>query len=109
MLFSNWGTTAVAGRLLGLNAKQLKQACGIVLNMMAGSIQSLWDGATTFKLQGVADRNGIFGAQLARNGWTGVDDPLFSHFGFYNVYMKGCKVPDLLTRNLGKKFWGETY
>lgn len=109
MLFSNFGTTAVAGRLLGLNEKQLKHAFGIVLNTMAGSIQSLWDGATTFKFQGMADHNGIMAAHLAKNGWTGVDDPLFSRFGFYNVYMKGCKDPALLTRDLGKKFWGETY
>jgi 2-methylcitrate dehydratase PrpD len=109
MLFSNFGTTAAAGRLLGLNEKQLKHAFGIVLNMMAGSIQSLWDGATTFKFQGMADHNGIMAAHLAQNGWTGVDDALFSRFGFYNVYMKGCKDPDLLTRDLGKKFWGEIY
>ena len=109
MLFSNFGTTAVASRLLGLNETQLKHAFGIVLNTMAGSIQSLWDGATTFKFQGMADHNGILAAQLAKKGWTGVDDPLFSRFGFYNVYMKGCKDPGLLTRDLGKKFWGETY
>lgn len=109
MLFSNFGTTAAAGKLLGLNAKQQKHAFGIVLNMMAGSIQSLWDGSTTFKFQGMADHNGILAAQLAQKGWTGVDDALFSRFGFYNVYMKDCKDPDLLTRDLGKKFWGETY
>jgi 2-methylcitrate dehydratase PrpD len=109
MLFSNWGTTAAAGRLLGLDEKQMKHAFGIVLNMMAGSIQSLWDGATTFKMQGMADQNGILAAELARKGWTGIDDPLFGRFGFYNVYIKGCQDPDLLTRNLGKKFWGETY
>jgi 2-methylcitrate dehydratase PrpD len=57
----------------------------------------------------VADQNGILAAKLAQKGWTGVEDPLLSRFGFYNVYMKGCKDPDLLTRNLGKKFWGETY
>jgi aconitate decarboxylase len=109
MLFSNWGTTAVAGRLLGLDDKQMKNAFGIVVNMMAGAIQSLWDGATTFKIQGAADQNGIFAALLARKGWTGLEDALFSHFGFYNVYMKGCQDPDILTRDLGKKFWGETY
>lgn len=109
MLFSHWGTTAAAGRLLGLDEIQLKHAFGIAVNMMAGAIQSLWDGAHTFKFQGNADRNGIFAAELAKRGWTGVDDPLLSRFGFYNVYMKDCKDPDLLTRKLGEKFWGETY
>jgi 2-methylcitrate dehydratase PrpD len=109
MLFSNWGTTAAAGRLLGLNEKQMKHAFGIAVNMMAGCVQSLWDGATTFKFQGIADQNGIFAARLAKKGWTGVNDPLLGRFGFYNVYFKGCKDPDVLTRNLGKKFCGETY
>jgi 2-methylcitrate dehydratase PrpD len=109
MTLSHFGTTAVAGRLLGLDKKQVKHAFGIVLNMVAGAIQSLWDGATTFKMQGVADRNGIFAAQLAQKGWTGVADPLLSRFGYYNVYARGCKNPELLTRNLGKKYYGETY
>jgi 2-methylcitrate dehydratase PrpD len=109
MSLSHFGTTAVAGRLLGLNKKQMKHAFGIVLNMVAGAIQSLWDGATTFKFQGVADRNGIFAARLARKGWTGVLDPLLSRFGYYNVYAQGCKDPGVLTRDLGRKFWGETY
>jgi hypothetical protein len=40
-------------------------AASIGLNMVAGSIQSLWDGAATFKLgQGTAARNGIFADQL---------------------------------------------
>jgi 2-methylcitrate dehydratase PrpD len=34
---------------------------------------------------------------------------LLSRFGYYNVYARGCKDPDLLTRNLGKKYYGETY
>lgn len=109
MTLNHFGTTAVAGRLLGLDKKQVKHAFGIVLNMVAGAIQSLWDGATTFKMQGVADRNGIFAAQLAQKGWSGVDDPLLSRFGYYNIYAKGCKDQGLLTRNLGKKYYGETY
>jgi 2-methylcitrate dehydratase len=109
MLFSNWGTTAAAGRLLRLNETQMKHAFGIAVNMMAGCVQSLWDGATTFKFQGMADFNGIFAARLAQKGWTGVLDPLLGRFGFFNLYFKGCKDPDALTRNLGKKFWGEIY
>jgi 2-methylcitrate dehydratase PrpD len=109
MSVSHFGVTATAGRLLGLNKKQMKNAFGIVLNMVAGAIQSLWDGATTFKFQGNSDRNGIFATELAQRGWIGVADPLLSRFGYYNVYAQGCKDPGLLTRELGKKFYGETY
>jgi 2-methylcitrate dehydratase PrpD len=109
MTVSHFGVTAATGRLLGLNKKQLKNAFGIVLNMVAGAIQSLWDGATTFKLQGNSDRNGIFAVELAKKGWTGVADPFLSRFGYYNVYAQGCSDPGLLTRELGKKYYGETY
>ena len=109
MTVSHFGVTATAGRLMGLNKKQMKNAFGIVLNTVAGAIQSLWDGATTFKFQGNSDRNGIFAVELAQRGWIGVSDPLLSRFGYYNVYAQGCKDPDLLTRELGKKYYGETY
>ena len=107
---SHLGATATAGRLLGLNQRQMRHAFGIVLNLIASAIQSLWDGATTFKLgQGAASRNGIFSAELAKAGWTGVEDALQSRFGYFHLYAKGCKDPEILTKNLGKTYYGESY
>jgi 2-methylcitrate dehydratase PrpD len=107
---SHLGAVATAGRLLGLNPRQMRHAFGIVLNQIASAIQSLWDGATTFKLgQGTAARNGIFSAELAQSGWTGVEDALQSRFGYFHLYAKGCKDPDILTRDLGKTYYGEAY
>ena len=45
-----FGSIPIAGRIMGLNAHQMRHAFGIGLNMIAGAIQSLWDGAATFKL-----------------------------------------------------------
>jgi 2-methylcitrate dehydratase PrpD len=102
------GATAIAGRLLGLNEKQLRNAFGIVLNQLGGSFQSIWDGATDFKLpQGMSARNGIFAAQLAKAGWTGPEDPLLSKFGYYHLYTEGCIHPDILTKDLGKKYYAD--
>ena len=107
---SHLGATATAGRLIGLNKQQMKHAFGIVLNLISGAIQSLWDGATTFKLgQGTAARNGIFAAELAKAGWTGALDALQSRFGYFKLYAEGCKDPEILTKNLGKTFYGESY
>jgi len=104
-----FGSIPIAGRIKGLNAYQMRHAFGIGLNMIAGAIQSLWDGATTFKLgQGTSARNGIFAAELAREGWTGVEDALLSRFGYYHLYGKGtCDRPEILTQFLGKKFYVE--
>lgn len=107
---SHLGAAATAGRLLCLNKLQMRNAFGIVLNMIASAIQSLWDGATTFKLgQGTAARNGIFSAELAKAGWTGVEDALQSRFGYFFLYAKGCKDTEILTRDIGKKYYGEAY
>jgi 2-methylcitrate dehydratase PrpD len=103
-----FGSVPIAGRIMGLSEYQLTHAFGIGLNMVAGSIQSLWDGAATFKLgQGTAARNGIFAAELAKGGWTGVEDPLLSRFGYYNLYGRGCRKPEILTRFLGEKYYVE--
>ena len=73
------GATAIAGRLLGLNEQQIRNALGIVLSQLAGSVQNVWDGCTIFKLpQGLSARNAIFSAQLAKAGWTGPEDMLLS-------------------------------
>jgi 2-methylcitrate dehydratase PrpD len=103
------GATAIAGRLLGLNKQQMRHAFGIVLNQMAGSMQNVWDGSTTFKLpQGLSARNGIFSAQLAKAGWTGPEDMLLGRYGFYKLYTEGCDNPGFLTKDLGKKYYSDS-
>jgi 2-methylcitrate dehydratase PrpD len=107
---SHLAAVATSSRLLGLNTKQTKSAFGIVLGLIGGTLQCYWDGAPTFKLgQGTAARHGIFAAKLAKKGWSGLDDALFSRYGYFNVYGGGCVDPGILTRDLGKKFYGEAY
>lgn len=102
-----FGATAIAGRLLGLSQEQLIDAFGIVLNQLAGSFQPIHDAAHSFKLaQGLAARDGVFAAELARKGWTGCVDPLLGRYGYFALYCQKCD-PDYLTRDLGKKFYGD--
>jgi len=103
------GATAIAGRLLGLNKRQMRNAFGIVLSQLAGSVQNVWDFSTAFKLpQGLSARNGIFSAQLAKAGWTGPEDILLSRYGYYYLYTKGCQDLDILTRDLGKQYYSDS-
>ena len=105
-----FGATAVAGRLLDLDERQMRNAFGIVLNQLAGSMQNCWDGVTTFKMQqGISARNGIFAAQLAKAGWIGPEDALFSKFGYYQIYTDGCTNPEILTKDLGRKYYAEAH
>ena len=102
-----FGVIPIAGRFMGLSATQIKDAFGIAVNTIAGAVQSLYDYSLCFKLgQGLCARNGIFAAQLAKEGWTGLEDALFGGGrGFYFIYRGTNQIPhpELLTQDLGQK------
>ena len=102
-----FGATAIAGKLLGLTEKQMINAFGIVLNQLAGSFQSINDATHSFKLaQGLAARDGVIAAELAKKGWTGGKDPLLGRYGYFSLYCQKYD-PEYLTKDLGKKFYGD--
>jgi 2-methylcitrate dehydratase PrpD len=102
-----FGATAIAGRLLGLNQKQMVNAFGIALNQMAGSFQIIYDGTHSFKLpMGLASRAGIFSAELAKRGFTGIKDALYSKHGYFNLYCRE-NDPETVTKNLGQEFFAD--
>jgi 2-methylcitrate dehydratase PrpD len=103
-----FSVTAMAGRLLGLDRLQLRNAFGIALNLLGTTFQSFWDGTTAFKLpQGLAARAGIFAARLAKAGWTGPEDALMSKFGYYKMFTEGCHKPQALTDDLGQRYYAD--
>lgn len=103
-----FGVTASAGRLVGLNKVQLRNAFGIALNQIGTTFQSFWDYTTAFKLpQGLAARGGINSVQLAQAGWTGPEDALMGRFGYYKMFTEGCQRPKALTKDLGKNFYAD--
>ena len=103
-----FGAAAIAGHVLGLTKKQMKNALGIVLSQMGGSFQNIWDGTLCFKLpNALSARNGIISAEMAKAGWDGPEDPLFSKFGYFNLFTGGCGDMEILTKDIGKKFYTE--
>jgi 2-methylcitrate dehydratase PrpD len=97
--------TAIAGNILKLTPKQMRNAFGLALHQTAGSIASYWDCDMTFKLaNGFAARTGIYVAELAKAGMIATIDPLQGRFGYYHLYTHGCTHPDLITQDLGKKY-----
>lgn len=104
-----FAVTALYGYLFGLKEKEIRNAFGILLSLIGGSIQSVWDGSTSFKLiQGLPARNGIFAVQLAKASWTGPKDPLFSRFGYFKLFSSGKIQEEILTKDLGKKFYTDS-
>ena len=100
-----FGATAIAGRLMHLDRPRLVNAFGILLNLMAGSFQSILDGVHSFKLPGAMSAyHAIFSVQLSQRGFTGVKDPLMSPRGYFAQY---CKTPhpENMLIDLGKIFY----
>ncbi len=99
------GATALVARLLGANQAQLVNAWGILLHMMAGSFQSLWDGVHSFKLPGaMAAHNAVLAVQLSMRGFGGVRDALQSKQGYFAMYGLNPQ-PDLAVADLGRLYY----
>lgn len=102
-----FGSTAIAGRLLGLSEKEMINAFGIALNQVSGTFQNLFDGSHSFKLpQGLAARGGIFAAVLAAKGFTSVKDFLSGKYGYFTLYCRTSN-PEAVTKDLGKSFYAD--
>jgi 2-methylcitrate dehydratase PrpD len=102
-----FGATAVAGKLLGLNEKQMHNAFGIVLNQAAGSMDGVYDKTMSFKLPiALSARNGIFSAELAGQGFEGVSDPFLGAHGFFKLYCRNHDTQDV-AKDLGTRFYAD--
>ncbi len=101
------GGAVIAGKIAGFTAEQYRHALGHALNQMAGSVQSLFDKADSFKLpQALGARNAIVAADLAQAGFTGLHDAVNSPFGFFKLFSPNPE-PERLLDSLGEKFYGD--
>lgn len=105
-LIGVFGCTLAAGRLMGLNEKQLAMAQGIAVSMASGSLEFVEDGAWNKRLHpGWAAQSGMTAAALARDGFVGATKPYDGRFGLYNAYMGAYRAQadlSLATAGLGQ-------
>ncbi len=87
-LIGTFACALIAGRLRGLNARQLAMAQGIALSVASGSLEFLQDGAWTKRMHpGWAGVAGITAAALARNGFIGPKATYEGRFGLFNSHL----------------------
>jgi len=96
----------IAGKLHGLDARQLTMAQGIALSMAAGTREYSTEGAWTKRMHpGWAAACGITAAVLARGGFIGPTAAYEGRFGLYATHVGGHSI-DLdmaaATRGLGE-------
>lgn len=107
-LIGAFGCSLVAGRLLGLNAKQLRDAQGIALSVGSGSLEFLQDGAWTKRMHpGWAAVAGYTAATMARHGFVGPRQAYEGRFGLFPSHLGALMEQadlSLATEGLGSKW-----
>ncbi len=102
--FGTMGATAAAARLLKLDVEQTVMALGIAGSMPAGVVQNF--GTMVKPLHaGMASRNGVLAALLAKKGYMGTDRIFESKLGFFSTYVgEGNYDLDKAVNGLGHPF-----
>lgn len=96
-----FAAAATAARMLDLDPDQTLHCLGIV-GSQAGGLMAAQEGAMVKRLHsGRAAQSGIYSAQLARRGFTGVEDVLEAAYGGYLVTHSDNPAPEKLTAGLG--------
>jgi len=99
--------TAVACRLMGLNAQQTLMAFGVAASTPSGILQNF--GSYTKPLHaGLSCRSGVMAASLAKSGWFATDKFIDSRVGWAHAYLgEGNYDPEAMTANLGKQWYSK--
>ena len=95
-LFAPFGVTYLAGRLLGLDARQMAQAAGVCGSFASGILECWVDGThPKFLHPGWAAQSGIAAAYLAREHMTGPAQVFEGRFGLFASHLQAPdKAPD---------------
>ena len=95
-----FASVTVAGKLLGLNEKQLTSAIGIATTQAAG----LYSATMTKRINSPrAVMSGIIAAELAKRGLEAPSDSLEAEYsGFLKTFSPAAANPEVIPRDLGK-------
>ena len=95
-----FGAAAAAGKLLHLDARQMTWALGLAAAQSAGLVEMFGSMAKSLNI-GIAAKNGLVAALLAKSGFTASETGIEGRFGFANVL---ADKPDYLaiTGGLGE-------
>ena len=95
----------VAGKLLGFDRDQLRNALGVAYSMCAGNQQCLIEGSLTVRVQqGIASQGAVMAAEMSRAGITGTLNSLEGRFGWFNTFYRGRYDRSIVTEGLGERY-----
>jgi len=98
---------AVTGKLMEFDEEKILNGMGIAYSQAAGNRQAFVEGASIIQVQqGLTGKIGVISALLADRGITGAKNILEGKYGYYKVLERNDYDPDILIKDLGKKFEG---
>lgn len=101
-IYGPFGAAAACARALGASQAQLVSALGLAASFAGGTNQTWISGTTEWRFEvGVASRNGLLAALLARHGATGAPDAFEGAAGFYRSFVGDTEGVDQVGRRLG--------
>ncbi len=103
--FGTFGAAATAGKMMKLSVDQMQHAIGIGTAQSSG--QQRQQGSMTHLLEaGIACRNGVTAALLAKEGVTSDPNLIEGERGFYDLFCSGGRGYDIeaVIRSLGNPF-----
>ena len=110
MLLGVFGAAVAAGKIAGLDPRQMMDALGIALHQAGGTWEMAEDPASTFRAvrNCFVNKTGVLAALMAQGGLSAAKDPLEGKHGLYRQYFQGEYDPSVLTKGLGEEFRFET-
>lgn len=108
-ILAGFGAAAGAARLLGLGARQVRDALSLTLCQvtMPGEIRHSRDTVIRAVREAFPAQAAVTSALLAREGVAGFEEPIEGKAGFYALYAGGAYAGDDLVEALGERFWIE--
>lgn len=111
-IYSSYGATAAACRILGLSEEQTENALAFNLCQTTCSAEIVNSTTTVVRSvrEGFAVRNAITAALMAEKNLAGFAAPLEGKAGLFNSFARGEVSPERVTADLGKKWYsGKLY
>lgn len=101
-IYGIFGAATVAGLMLNLTEEQLGHALGFASAFAFGTTQSFASGSMEWRFEvGVAARNGMLAALLAKEGAISAPIALEGNMGFYKAFTGKTEDLESITKNLG--------
>jgi 2-methylcitrate dehydratase PrpD len=103
-VYAVFGATVAAGRLLRLDANQMRNALGLALSQASGTRQPIAEATLATRLHtGFAARNAVTAAFLARGGFTAAQQSFDGPNGFFALFQAGNYDPSAVLDGLGQQ------